>query len=109
MLANGFKGCQSGRIVLQSASFRNESGRSNSMQSLVSSQSFPHLWKKLWKKAGNYICVSIQGLIHADFGGGETPQGRPDGLFSGADAASLWKSRFEVRRKPAEGDFSLNK
>jgi hypothetical protein len=53
--------------------------------------------------------VSIQGLIHADFGGGETPQGRPDGLFSGADAASLWKSRFEARRKPAEGDFSLNK
>jgi hypothetical protein len=59
------------------------------MQSLVSSQSFPHLWKKLWKNAWNHSYVSIQGLIHADFGRGETPQGRPDGLFRGADDASL--------------------
>jgi hypothetical protein len=74
---------------------------------LVCSQSFPHLWKKLWKKAGNYIYVSIQGLIHADFGGGETPQGRSDGPFRGADAASLWKIALQSEAKARRRRFYL--
>src|SRR5215208_2368212 len=45
--------CQSAQSVLQSASF---SGRFRPQQihaSLVCRQSFPHLWKKLWKIAWN--------------------------------------------------------
>jgi len=61
------------------------------MQSLVSPQSFPHLWKKLWKNASKQGDVSIRGLIDADFIGGETLQGRQIGLFQGAVNASLWK------------------
>src|SRR6266850_1803473 len=48
MLANGLEGCQSSRSVLLSPSF---SGRSDVSfhATLVSHQSFPHLWKKLCK------------------------------------------------------------
>jgi hypothetical protein len=77
------------------------------MHSLVSPQSYPHLWKKLWKNARNHNYVSIQGLIHADFGGGETPEGRPDGLFQGADAARLWKIRLRREAKARRRRFFL--
>jgi hypothetical protein len=79
------------------------------MQSLVSRQSFPHLWKKLWKKALYCNGVPIQGLIDADFARGETSQGRPNGLFQGRLTPAYGKSGFGARRKPAEDDFSLNK
>src|SRR5579872_5179425 len=40
------------RSVLESASFsKSSSSHGQSVQSLVSHQSFPHLWKKLWKFA----------------------------------------------------------
>jgi hypothetical protein len=74
---------------------------------LVSSQSFPHLWKKLWKNGSNHSGVSIQRLIHADFGGGETSQGRPDGLFSGPDHASLWKIGLRREAKARRRRFFL--
>jgi hypothetical protein len=77
------------------------------MHSLASPQSFPHLWKKLWKSDPNHSRVSIQGLIHADFDGGETAQGRPNGLFSGAYHASLWKIRLRHEAKARRRRFFL--
>src|SRR5665647_1846709 len=49
MLANGFKECQYLRSVLESASFTGRFRPYRFHARLVSRQSFPHLWKKLWK------------------------------------------------------------
>jgi hypothetical protein len=86
-----------------------EPGRSNSMQSLVSPQSFPHLWKKLWKSDPYHSGVSIQGLIHADSAGAK-PRGAVQMAFLGGRMTpACGKSGFDARRKPAEGAFPLNK
>ena len=52
MLANGFRACQSSWFVLQSPSFRPRAHSTTHHARLVSPQSFPHLWKTLWKIAG---------------------------------------------------------
>lgn len=49
MLAKRFQVCQSLRFVLESAPFSFEFQIPETHARLVSSQSFPHLWKKLWK------------------------------------------------------------
>jgi hypothetical protein len=79
------------------------------MHSLVCPQSYPHLWKKLWKSVKNHNYVSIQGLIQADFGGAKPRKAVQMAFFRGRMSPACGKSGFDVRRKPAEGDFSLNK
>src|SRR6201995_1975525 len=52
MLANAFKECQSPRSMLDSTSFKGRLPPYRFHARLVSRQSFPHLWKKLWKIDG---------------------------------------------------------
>ena len=67
MLANGFEKCQWKRSVLQSASFsRRRPQRCRAQQihaALVSRQSFPHLWKNLWKIAQMNVWEQILARI----------------------------------------------
>jgi hypothetical protein len=64
IVANALEGCQrvSGNVLESASSFRANIPRINHLsrlagdatphERLVSSQSFPHLWKKLWKILG---------------------------------------------------------
>jgi hypothetical protein len=63
--------------------------RGNSMQLLVSPQSFPHLWKNLWKIA--------------NLGQGETGKAVFYWPFRRSDAGNCEKSRPLMGRKPTEG------
>src|SRR3954463_6771373 len=67
MLANGFEKCQWKVSVLQSASFtRQASAPCRAQQihaALVSRQSFPHLWKNLWKIAQMNVWEQILARI----------------------------------------------
>src|SRR5476649_680809 len=92
MLANAFEECQSARSVLQSASFSNSRPPAgNPMQPLVSSQSFPHLWKKLWK--------------FADLGRGGSKQSRIHWAFLQSFVGRCENHGPLVGRKPTEGTF----
>ena len=78
------------------------------MQSLVSSQSFPHLWKKLWKNAWKQSGVSIQGLIDAVSSAWAKPSKAVNlAFFKARFTPACGKSGVEARRKLAEGRFSL--
>src|SRR5438067_4679510 len=65
MLAKGFRQCQSESSVLQSASSQTRSRQPVRPQqihaALVCRQSFPHLWKKLWKSTAKH--ERIGGLL----------------------------------------------
>src|SRR5690242_6209476 len=53
---------------------------------LVSPQSFPHLWKKLWKIHGNRRAGVGGARFSKGFDGGETVESRQDGASSGSRA-----------------------
>jgi hypothetical protein len=52
MVTNAFEGCQCEQTVLQSPAFAGLFQPRQSHDHSVCPQSFPHLWKKLWKIAG---------------------------------------------------------
>jgi hypothetical protein len=79
------------------------------MQSLVSYQSFPHLWKTLWKNGRNRSRVSIQGLIERISAGAKPRRPIQMAFFGGRFTPAFGKSGLGARRKPAEGGFSLKK
>ena len=73
---------------------------------LVSSQSFPHLWKKLWKFQQIRGAARFPAGILADFGGGETRKGRKIGLSQDCVPVKAGKTGYVAGRSPAKGDLS---
>ena len=60
MLATRSKSVKRATSVLQSASFPGSLQACFTHARLVSSQSFPHLWKKLWKSARSFGLLGLR-------------------------------------------------
>src|SRR5438552_11474070 len=73
---------------------------------LVSHQSFPHLWKKLWKNHRNRRLESYSGPFSAGPEWGETAQPRRDGRFRRRRPVKWDKTAGVARRSSAEGVFA---
>jgi hypothetical protein len=72
---------------------------------LVSSQRFPHLWKKLWKILGISFKAQLPGLFLRGFSAGEAANACKSGLPRIAVRVKGRKTAKDRGRKPAEPRF----
>jgi hypothetical protein len=72
---------------------------------LVSSQSFPHLWKKLWKFQKIHACAQFLAGFFARSQEGEGGQGRKIDVFGVSIPLKARKTALPAGRKPTEADF----